>query len=200
MVSLYAETSSMRARQVVWDLVVIAWVILWVMLGRRLHELLAALTGPGEQLADLGVSLGSSAERIVDAFGDAPFIGGEITAPFVLLRDAAGDLVHVGEAAQQAVLQLALWSSIAATSASVLLVVVPYLLWRATWVRRAATARHLRDRPGAVRLLALRAAVRRPLEQLHDVSNDPMRDLEEKPQVLAALELRALGLRPPTAS
>jgi hypothetical protein len=43
--------------------------------------------------------------------------------------------------------------------------------------------------------------VNRPLHELQAISVDPLRDVEERPQALADLELRKLGLReqPPPA-
>lgn len=191
---LYAETPTIRARQVVWDLVVVAWIVLWVVLGMHLHDLVAVLALPGEELAEVGTSLAAGADRVASAIADTPFIGG-MAAPFSALGDAAGDLVGVGEATQRAALRLALWVSLFVAGAAIATVTVPYLLWRRVWVRRATAASRLRELPEAVRLLALRAVVNRPLEDLVRVSQDPLRDVQERPEVLAALELRDLGLR-----
>lgn len=191
----YAEISPARHRQVVWDLVVVAWVVLWVVLGMHLHDLVTVLAAPGETLSDAGMSIASGADRVAGALDDTPLIGGGIAAPFSALGDAGEDLAGVGEKTRQAAHRLALWLSIVVAGAAVAAVAGPYVAWRLRWSRRATAVARLRSDPGMVRLLALRALLSRPLQELQDISADPLRDLEERPEALAALELRGLGLR-----
>lgn len=194
MAMVYAETSAARTRQVVGDLVVALWVLVWIAVGMHLHDLVTVLAAPGEGLAAAGASLASGAERIAGVIDDAPLIGGGIAAPFSALSETGRDLASVGAATRAAAHDLALWLSVAAAAVPILLLGAPYLWYRAAWSRRAAAAARLRAQPGTVQLLALRAAVTRPLEELHRVSEDPLRDLAERPHVLAAIELRRLGL------
>lgn len=191
----YAETPQMRHRQVVWDLVIVGWATLWVLLGMQLHDLVTVLAVPGEGLADVGRSLASGADRIAGALDDAPLVGGGLAAPFSSLGDAGTDLAAVGERARDAAHRLALWLSLLVAGTAVGVVAVPYVWWRVRWSRRASAVARLRDQPGATRLLALRAVLGRPLEELHRVSDDPVRDVQERPEILAGLELRDLGLR-----
>lgn len=193
---LYAETSGRRTWQILGDVAVVAWVVAWVVLGAQLHDLVTVLATPGEGLAAAGASLASSAERIADAVRDTPLIGGGIAAPFSALSGAGQELASVGQATREAAHDLALWLSIVIAGPPILLVAFPYLLRRAWWARRATATARLRDEPGTTQLLALRAVVHRPLGQILRVSTDPLRDLGERPHVLAALELRELGLRP----
>lgn len=191
----YAETLQLRSRQVIWDLVVVAWAVLWLLLGMHLHDLVTVLAIPGEGLSDVGTSIASGADRIAAALDDAPLVGGGIAEPFSVLGDAGEDLAGVGEETRRAALRLALWLSVSVAGVAVAVVAAPYLLWRVRWSRRATVAARLRDEPGTTRLLALRAVVSRPLTELVSVSSDPLRDVQERPGVLAALELRELGLR-----
>ncbi len=192
---LYAETSQLRTRQVVWDLVVVAWAVLWLLLGMHLHDLVTVLAIPGEGLSDVGTSIASGADRIAAALDDTPLIGGGIAEPFAVLGDAGQDLVGVGEQTRQSALRLALWLSVSVAGVAIAVVAAPYLRWRVQWSRRATATARLRDEPGTARLLALRAVVSRPLTELVRVSSDPLRDVQERPLALAALELRELGLR-----
>jgi hypothetical protein len=198
---LYAETSRIRHRQVVWDLVIVAWVVLWVVLGLRLHDLVTVLAVPGEALSDAGTSIASGADRVAGALEGAPLIGGGIAAPFTALGEAGEDLAGVGESTRQAAQRLALWLSVVVAGVAVAVVTVPYVGWRWRWSRRATAAARFRAESGTARLLALRAVVNRPLHELQAISVDPLRDVEERPQALADLELRKLGLReqPPPA-
>lgn len=194
---LYAETSSARTRQLAIDLAVVLWVAAWVAFGIHLHDLVTLLAVPGEGLAEVGGALDRGADRIAEALADVPLVGGGVAAPFASLGDAGEGLARVGANTREAAHRLALWLSVVTAGAPVALVVVPWAAWRILWSRRASTATRLRDDPAAIRLLALRAAATRPIWQLHQVSDDPVRDLEEQPAVLAALELRRLGLRGP---
>jgi hypothetical protein len=194
---LYAETSRIRHRQMVWDLVIVAWVVLWVVLGLHLHDLVTVLAVPGEALSDAGTSIASGADRVAGALEGAPLIGAGIAAPFTALGEAGEDLAGVGDSTRQAAQRLALWLSVVVAGIAVAVVTVPYVAWRWRWSRRATAAARLRADPGTARLLALRAVVSRPLHELQDISADPLRDVEERPQELAALELRKLGLREP---
>jgi hypothetical protein len=194
---LYAETSRIRHRQMVWDLVIVAWVVLWVVLGLHLHDLVTVLAVPGEALSDAGTSIASGADRVAGALEGAPLIGAGIAAPFTALGEAGEDLAGVGDSTRQAAQRLALWLSVVVAGVAVAVVTVPYVAWRWRWSRRATAAARLRADPGTARLLALRAVVSRPLHELQDISADPLRDVEERPQELAALELRKLGLREP---
>jgi hypothetical protein len=193
---IYADTPSRRVRQVVCDLAVAVWIVSWVVLGTHLHDLVSLLAVPGAQLADVGTSLSSAGDRLAEVLRDAPLVGAGLAAPFAAFGEAAGGLVDAGETTQRVANRLALWLSVMVVGAPISLVSVPYLWSRVRWSRRATAAARLRSDPGSVRLLALRAAVDRPLEQVLAVSQDPVRDLEERPELLAALELQGLGLRP----
>jgi hypothetical protein len=192
---LYAEISQTRHRQVVWDAVVVAWTVLWVVLGMQLHDLVTVLAVPGDALSDVGTSIASGAERLAGALDDAPLLGGGIAAPFTALGDAGEDLAGVGASTRRAAHRLALWLSIVVAGVAIAVVTVPFVAWRLRWSRRATAAARLRSDPGTARVLALRAVLSRPLHELQGISADPLRDVEERPQALAALELRELGLR-----
>lgn len=194
---IYAEQGGVRARQVAIDVAVLLWVALWVTLGMHLHDLVTMLAVPGEGLTQVGGSLARGAAGIAGALDDVPLIGEGVAAPFSSLRDAADGLVRAGETTREVAHRLALWLSVIAAGAPIALVLGPWLAWRVLWARRASAARQLRDDPASIRLLALRAAATRPVRELQAVSDDPVRDLEERPEALAALELRRLGLRPP---
>lgn len=191
---IYAETLQVRSRQVIWDLVIVAWAVLWLLLGMHLHDLVTVLALPGEGLSDVGTSLASGADRIAAALDDTPLIGGGIAQPFSQLGDAGEDLAGVGEQARDAALRLALWLSVSVAGVAVAVVAAPYLFFRVRWARRATMTARLRDEPATARLLALRAVVSRPLREIVRVSSDPLRDVQERPLALAALELRELGL------
>ncbi|HEV8648926.1 MAG TPA: hypothetical protein VG276_05850 [Actinomycetes bacterium] len=193
---LYAETASLRARQVVTDLLVVAWATTWVLAGLTLKRLLDKLAGPGRTLRDAGSELAGSAGSIQDRVGRIPVVGDELRAPFGRVGDVGRTLVRAGETQQQVVHDLALWLGLVVAVLPVALV----LLWwgprRWRWVTEASAASRFRAGVSDLELFALRAVANRPLRELRRVSADPAADLAAGDyEALAALELRALGLR-----
>lgn len=195
MAMVYAETSAKRTRQIVGDILLVMWIAVCVSVAAQLHDLLLVFAVPGRELADVGSSLSAGADRVGDAIRGTPLIGERVASPFAALEDAGARLTDVGLETRQAAERLALWLSVAAASGPIAVVALPYLLWRMTWSRRAGVVSRLRTEPRMVELLALRAAANRPLDELERVSDDPVRDLRERPHVLAGLELRSIGLR-----
>ena len=53
----YAETTELRRRQIAVDLAVALWVLLWLRIGRALHDGVQRLAGPGVELQEAGAGL-----------------------------------------------------------------------------------------------------------------------------------------------
>lgn len=191
----YAETTGRRATQVLVDVGVLAWTVLWWWLSRVIHDLVAALGAPGRGLAGAGDRLANGFQDVADSLGGTPLVGGVLRSPFAELADAAETIGGVGTAQDAAAGALADWLSAVVLLAPVLSVGVVWLVLRVRGARRAAAARRLRDR-GDLDLLALRALVERPTRQLLAVSDTPVADWRAgRTEALASLELRRLGLR-----
>ncbi len=193
---LYAETASLRARQVVTDLLVAAWVAGWVLVGVTLRGLVDRLAGPGRTIQDAGNGLAGSVGAIQDGVGRIPVVGGDLRAPFGRVGDAGRALARAGASQQQVVHQLALWLGIVVALLPVVVVLVAWAPRRWRWVAEASAATRLRADGADLELFARRAVANRPLRQLRQVSADPAGDLADgRYEALAALELSALGLR-----
>lgn len=174
---LYAELEPARTRQLVADGIAAAAVIASVMLGVALHGVVAIAAVPGEAMQDAG-----------EAVGRLPGLGG-----------AGGALADAGQTQQDAVLSLAFWLGFGVAAVGVLAVALLYLPGRLRWVREAAAAAGLRDRPGDLQLLAYRAVARRPLGRLMQAVPDPGTALASgNYHPLATVELEELGLRSPS--
>lgn len=201
---LYAELPGRRVRQVLLDLAVLAWVLLWVRVAQASSGLVRALEAPGRSLqsagGDLSRSLGEGAAR---ARG-VPLLGGPLASPLEAAGGAAERLAAAGAAGQQSVARLALVLALVVALAPTLPVLALWLLDRARWVRAASAAASARDGAAEVDLLALRALASRPLPELRRVAPSVgaawRRGEPETLHRLAALELRGLGLRPPSAA
>ena len=193
---LYAETASLRARQVVADLLVAAWVTVWVLVGLTLKGLLDKLAGPGRTLQDAGNDLAGSVGPIQDQVGRIPVVGDDLRGPFGRVGEVGRTLARAGETQQQVVHDFALLLGVVVAVLPVALVLLWWAPRRWRWATEAGAAARLRAGASDLELFALRAVANRPLRELRRVSDDPAADLAAGDyEALAALELRALGLR-----
>ncbi|QDO88672.1 hypothetical protein FNH13_10290 [Ornithinimicrobium ciconiae] len=196
----YAETPARRTRQVIADLVVLAWVVLWVLVGRWIYSLVSALSAPADPLRTAGQRVQTRAEEIATTIGDTPLVGDRLTGPFEGVASAGGSLVTAGDSLESAVHRVATLVGTLTALVPIVLVVAAYLLVRVVAARRAGALARFRDSEGALDLLALRALVNQKPTRLAAVGADPLSGWrsgdQEQISALAAMELRRVGLRP----
>jgi hypothetical protein len=198
-VRIYADRPGRLAWQLITDLFVIAWVYSWIRLGRWLYELVEKLAVPGRKVESSGTGLADNLSSAGSKIDNVPGIGGGLAAPFTKAAEAARSLAGAGHDMQQAVGDLALALSLAVVAVPLGLVLFVWLPLRVRWIRRASAAAALRAEVAGRDLLALRALATQPLRRL--VALDPeiaaawRRGDPSAVDGLAALELRALGLR-----
>jgi hypothetical protein len=193
---LYAETASLRARQLASDLLVLAWTAAWVLAGRSLYLLVGKLAAPGRTVERAGTSFATDAGEIQQKVARIPVVGGELRDPFGRLGGVGRALADAGVTQQQAVHDLALWLGVLVAAVPVAALLVMWLPGRVAWAREAGAASRLRMGGADLELFALRAVANRPLRELYRVTPDPAGALRAGEYAgLAALELRSLGLR-----
>src|SRR4051812_37649451 len=170
---------------------------LWA--GRETFRVVELLAGPGERIERAGTGFAGSVDRIGDRVDDLPGIGDALRAPFDAVAGAGQELESAGQAQQEVVRRLALILGLVTGGLPILVVALFYLPGRGRWARDASDAAALRSAgPRSLALFAHRAVANRPLRELRRASDDPGGDLERGDyDALAALELRALGLRTP---
>jgi hypothetical protein len=198
-VKIYADRPVVAGRQVLADLFVAAWVWFWVWAAMRLHDLVEKLAVPGQKLENAG---GGIADNLADAgnrVDNVPAVGDALATPFERAADAARALADAGRDQQEVVGDLALALSLGLAVVPLGLVVAIWLPLRIRWMRRAGAAAALRAAPAGRDLLALRALATQPLRKLAalgpDVAESWRRGDDSTVDALAALELRALGMR-----
>ncbi|MDX1619593.1 MAG: hypothetical protein R3320_01285 [Nitriliruptorales bacterium] len=192
----YAERSPVRARQILGDLLLVAWGWVWWRIATHFRDLIEALTVPGEQIEAGGERFASGLTDVASRVGEVPLAGDALRAPFEALAGAADSIAGAGVAQQQVVHDLAAWSFWLLLLVPLLMLGIPYVAFRLYRARQAAFASRLRE-SGDLHLLAVRAAANRSLASIMRVSEHPGRDLQERrPEALAGLELRQLGLEP----
>jgi len=195
-VKLYAETSGLRARQVLGDLAVVAWTAAWVWAGVTLYRLVEKLAVPGARLEQAGGGFAGDVAEIQQKVGRVPVVGNELQGPFGRLAGVGQTLADAGATQQQVVHQLALWLGVLVAAVPIVTLLLAWLPRRVSWAREAGAASRLRLAGADLELFALRAVANRPLRQLHRVTPDPAGALRAgEYEALADLELRALGLR-----
>jgi hypothetical protein len=200
-VKLYADLPARRTAQLAGDLVVLAWIVLWVLLGHAVHDATLQLAEPGRQVESASTSLADRLDQTGNAVGDLPVVGDTAAEPLQEAGKAASQLADAGRAQVRAVERLARWLGCSVALIPVLGALLLYLPPRIRFVRRAAAGQALLDSAADLDLFALRALAHQPLARLAAISDDPAAAWRDRdPEVvhrLAALELAAVGLRPP---
>ncbi|GIJ78450.1 hypothetical protein SAMN05443287_109177 [Micromonospora phaseoli] len=200
-VKIYADRFPTALRQLLTDLLVVAWVYAAIRGALWLHDLVQKLAVPGQKMEGAG---GGLADNLADAggkVGRVPLVGDELTAPFERAAEAARSLAEAGRDQQELVDQLALALAVGMLIVPLSLVLFGWLPLRVRWMRRAGSAAALAAAPAGRDLLALRALAGQPLGKLTriapDVAEAWRRGDDATVDALAALELRRLGLRDP---
>ena len=202
---IYAESAGIKLRQFVTDVIAVAWFAFWVWASIWVYDKVSNLAVPGQKIENAGTGMAGGLSDAGNKVGGVPAVGDSLSAPFERAAGAANALADAGRAQQAAVHNLAVTLVVLVLVVPVGLALLGYLPLRLRWMRRASLAVALRRRATGRDLLALRALTRQPLRRLLAIHPDPAtawRDHDTKAlDSLAALELRALGLRgwPPGA-
>ncbi|WP_091664827.1 hypothetical protein [Micromonospora auratinigra] len=197
---IYADRFPTALRQLLTDLLVVAWVYASIRFALWLHDLVEKLAVPGQKLEGAGGGLADNLAEAGGKVGRVPLVGDELTTPFKRAAEAARSVAEAGRDQQELVGQLALALSLAVLVFPLGLVLFGWLPLRVRWMRRAGSAKALATAPAGRDLLALRALAGQPLGKLAriapDVAEAWRRGDERTVNELAALELRGLGLKP----
>jgi hypothetical protein len=195
----YAATPGRALVQATGDFLVVMWLVLWVFVGRLVHDAIAAFAAVGRRVESGGNGIAGNLNSAGNGAGRIPLIGDHLRAPLTAAGGAARDLAGAGHSLDQRATTLAIVLALAVAVPPVLAVAGPWLLLRLRFARRAGAAARLARTPGGYQLLALRALANRPLARVLRAGEDPVASWRAgDPEVirrLAALELRAVGLK-----
>jgi hypothetical protein len=196
----YAQTSLRRTRQILADVVVVAWVLVWVLVARAVHASVSALAGPAVPMRSAGDALSARMLDVADRVGGVPVVGDQLRAPFAGTATVGTDLGTAATRLESSVDRAALWLSLLTCATPILLVLGLYAVARWRGVRAMNASARYRDDPNAHALLALRALATAPSRDLVAIGPDPLQAWQRgDPDVvraLSALELRRSGLKP----
>ena len=194
----YAETPVIRIRQVLCDVAVLVWCVVWWLIANSLRDKVLELQSAGRRAESAGTGISERLRSAGDAVDAVPLAGKAVASRLRSAGDSANGLADAGRSAQEGV------RSTASVLHAVLLVVLvgAVLVWwlwrRGRWTRTAFAARQLRATPEGLQVLGLRAAATAPLGTVAGV----MRSVggtggveAETLEALGRVELRRLGLR-----
>jgi hypothetical protein len=203
-VRLYPQLHGPRIGTVSRDLLIVALLLLFALIGKAVHDAVDALAVLGEGVRSGGEAVEGGFESAADAVDGTPIVGDDLADG---LRDAGGasggNVADLGSAGEEKVHYLANLLGLltfALPSALVLLVMVPP---RIRQIRQlTAATRVLREPVGERRrLLAMRAAFALPYGQLLRYTKDPIGDLAaERYEPLVKAVLEDVGLRAPPSA
>lgn len=195
----YATTPTRLLRQLISDLVVIAWTTVWVLVGMAVHAAVSTIADVGRQVETGANGVADNLNSAGDRTDDVPLIGDALAKPLRAASEAALDIAGAGHSLDHTASWLAWVLALAVAAPPILFVALPWLYLRIRFFRRKWTAITLSSTAAGEQLLALRALANRPLAKLAAVTPDPVgawRDLDPIAiRGLAALELRAAGVR-----
>jgi hypothetical protein len=198
---VYADGSVRRTRQMLGDVLLVLWVVLWLKLAYVVHDATLALATPGRKIEAAGGGLAAKLRDAGSAVGDVPLVGDRVRSPFDGAGRAADQIADAGASQVQAVQHLAYWLGITVGALPILLVVLVYLPLRWKFVREASAGQRFIDASADLDLFALRAMSHQPMHRLARISSDPVRAWRDGDadvvRALAVLELKDAGLAPP---
>jgi hypothetical protein len=200
---VYAERPWRLTRQIIADVVLATWCLLWIWAAVTLYHFVQLLAVPGQKLESSGDKLAGNFSEAEQGASSVPVIGKAIAAPFGSAADAARGIADAGRSQQDAVGNLA---TVLGWFTALVPIAIALMLWiplRAVWIRTATVAAKVRRRAGGTELLAMRALANAPLRRLSDVDEEMLAGWRDRDPVvvnyLARLELRRLGLKPKPA-
>jgi hypothetical protein len=202
--TLYPDVASARRSQIVRDILVVALVILFVWVGVKVHDLVAALAVLGHGVPEAGSSVQGAFDDVSNAVARVPVVGGPLGDAFHGAGSGTGgNLASLGQQGEDAVYLLARTLGIVTALLPVAVLLVAVLPRRIRGIREMSSARavsgvDLAD-PERRRLLAMRAAFGLPYRELLPWTKDPFGDLASgNYDALVAAALADVGLRLPT--
>ncbi|MDT5092448.1 MAG: hypothetical protein QOH60_1811 [Mycobacterium sp.] len=196
----YATTPTRLLAQLISDVVVVAWTTLWVLVGMAVHSAVATIAEFGRQVEGGANGIAGNLDSAGNGAHKVPLIGDALSKPLSAAGDAARDIAGAGHTLGVTASWLAWLLALAVAAPPILALAMPWLFLRVRFFRRKWTALTLARTPAGEQLLALRALANRPLAKLAAISVDPVgawrREDAAAIHGLAALELRAAGVRP----
>ena len=182
------------------DLVVVAWVALWIAVGLLVAHAVGDLRTLSDTASDTGGAIADSADAI-ESLADTPLVGGEVDDAADGVRGAGQDISSEAGDTRGAIERLALLLGLSVALIPTVPVLWSYLPPRLSRGREKRALKRLVDagRGDAAMesFLAHRAAHHLSYRRLRKITEKPWSDLEAgRCDALAQAELRRMGVAP----
>lgn len=191
-------------RQVLADLGMVLWTLIWLGVARFTHRRVDAMGAPSRATARSLRSMIEQLEVASRQFDRIPGVGDEMGLPFRLMARGLADMATQSESQASSISSSAMVASVLVFLVPVGVLVAMWLPQRLRFAEEAATSQRWVDEEADLDLFALRAMANVPMQQIARVSSDPVGAWREgDPDVirrLAKLELRRLGLKMPATT
>lgn len=198
---LYAEARSRAIRQVIFDVITVAWIGGWTWLGLYVHQRVSASETGARKIERSGGSLAQSLHDAAVTLSHAPLVGGQVRKPLDNAAGAATNLQHAGRQLADNLGNLGAAVGFEIALVPVLVAVFGWLFLRIGYARRAGRAGALRSLPGGADLLALDGLTRLPASTVAELGPQPVEKWRSGDTQLvgdlAGRYLRSLGLSTP---
>ena len=195
----YAATPGRAIVQVIADISVLLWVVAWYYVAKGVHTAISAIADVGAGVESGAHGISSNLNGAGDGANKIPLAGDSLAKPLNAAAGAAQDIANAGHGLDERATTLAILLALAVSIPPILAIVVPWLLLRLRFARRAGATAELAKTDGGADLLALRALTSRPMPKLLKIADDPLEGWRSgDPEVvgqLARLELRSVGLK-----
>lgn len=199
----YADLPARRTGQIIADLLMVGWILLWASIGKAVHDSTLQLADPGRKLEGAGSDFREKLKTAGDNVDNLPVLDDQVAGPFRDAAEAGTTIEQAGRDLVTAVERLATTLGWVTALTPILIVGAFWLAARWRFARRATAAQALVDSVDDLDLFALRAMANQPLQRLSRISADPAgawrRGDSHVIRELAFLELADCGLRPPTS-
>jgi hypothetical protein len=199
------ETQLLSARAVRrLDVVVIAWVVVWVVLGVLMWHDIAAQAKVGSDLVKVGSAVQGTGDALA-AVGGLPLVGGTIGSLADTVTKLGVEVQDSGRTSRDGIQRVAVIGGLAVGVLPAALALVLYVPFRLRWRRQRRAVAEALPRcagdPAFEQYLARRAVDALPWDSLQALSDDPWRDVAGGHyRALADAEPQRLGLRRPDGS
>lgn len=195
----YATRPGRFLAQLVSDVTVLIWTVIWAMVGSAVYSAVATIAEVGRQVQDGADGVSGSLNSAGDRADDFPLVGDALGGPLHAASDAAKEIAGAGQSLDSTATWLAWVLALAVAATPILAVAMPWLFLRVRFFRRKLMVLTLASTHAGQELLAMRALANRPLAKLTAIDPDPIgawrRDDRPAIRGLALLEIHAAGVK-----
>jgi hypothetical protein len=198
---IYASRPKRLIGQVLSDVFVLTWGVVWALIGVFINATIGVLATPARETARAAARLAGDFTDAADQAAKVPGVGEQLRRPFDAASVTMGNLIVSANHQVDSIERLALIVGWLVFLIPVAVVVAFWLPRRIRFYRQARASQQFIDSAADLDLFALRAMASQPLYVLAGVSDDPVRDWRggnrDVINRLAEIELRRNGLRMP---